>query len=250
MASTGFLSGALTGFSSGFTGAFITGAGNSWMNGESFGKGLMNGLQGGGTAALTAGLLGGITGGLDAIEKGTNFWTGKTSFDMSEAYSAHGFIPGEETITGKYVGQFEGENVFENELIMGDISKGSRLRGATFPGRGILVSKGVLTGGEKQGKALLQHEFGHILQYREVGAKAYYTCIAPQSMASACRSEFKHDRFWTETWANHLSKNYFGIDWLGTKFGYIAQPLDFGHKFLINLARMPIIWSPIHPFGL
>ena len=249
IASTGFLSGALTGAASGFSGAFITGTGNSWISGDSFGEGLLNGLQGGGTAALTAGLVGGVIGGIDALGKGTNFWTGKSTFDMSEAHAAYGFTPGEETITGKYVGKFEGVNVFENDLIMGDIGKGSNLRGATFPGRGIIVSKGVLTNGGNQGKALLQHEFGHILQYREVGAKAYYSLIAPESLVSACRSEMKHDYFWTETWANYLSKEYFGNYWLGAKYGYVVQPLNSFNKSMIELAKMPIIWSPITPFS-
>ena len=143
----------------------------------------------------------------------------------------------------------EGENVFENELIMGDINKGSNYRGATFPGRGILVSKGVLTGEGSQGRALLQHEFGHILQFREVGAKAYYSLIAPASLASACRSEIKHDCFWTETWANYLSKEYFGANWLGNKYKYIAQPLNSINRFIVNLARMPIVWSPVLPIN-
>ncbi len=132
---------------------------------------------------------------------------------------------------------------------MGDISKGSNLRGATFPGRGIIVSKGVLTGGGNQGKALLQHEFGHILQYRAVGPKAYYSIIPPESLASACRSEIKHDHFWTETWANYLSKEYFGVNWLGAKYGYVVQPLNSFNKSIIELAKMPIVWSPIIPFS-
>lgn len=168
---------------------------------------------------------------------------------MSKAHAAYGFSLGEGTITGKYVGKFEGINVFENDLIMGDISKGSNLRGATFPGRGIIVSKGVLTGGGNQGKALLQHEFGHILQYRMVGPKAYYTLIAPESLASAFRSEIKHDYFWTETWANYLSREYFGANWLGAKYGYIVQPLNSYYKSMIEIAKMPIVWSPIIPFS-
>jgi hypothetical protein len=103
IASTGFLSGALTGAASGFSSAFVTEAGNSWICGDSFGKGLLNGLQGGGTAALTAGIVGGTIGGIDALGKGTNFWTGKSTFDMSKAHAAYGFTPGEGTITGKYV---------------------------------------------------------------------------------------------------------------------------------------------------
>lgn len=73
--------------------------------------------------------------------------------------------------------------------------------------------------------------------------------IAPASLASACRSEIKHDCFWTETWANYLSKEYFGANWLGNKYKYIAQPLNSINRFIVNLARMPIVWSPVLPFN-
>ena len=236
VASTGFISGALTGAASGFSGAFVTGTGNSWISGDSFGKGLLNGVKGGGTAALTAGLVGGVIGGIDALGKGTNFWTGKSTFDMSEAHAAYGFTPGEETITGKYVGKFEGVNVFESKR-MGNIK--------TIPERGIIVGKGVFTSGELKGTAMLQHEFGHILQYRQVGTKAYYSVIAPESLFSATRSRFdslySHDYFWTETWANFLSKEYFGAKWLGKLFsGYPAKDINIINK--IRLAMVDFLF--------
>lgn len=53
---------------------------------------------------------------------------------------------------------------------------------------------------------------------------------------------------WTETWANYLSKEYFGTNWLGAKYGYVVQPLNPFNKSMIELAKMPIIWSPITPF--
>ena len=249
ISSTGFIAGALTGAASGFTGAFITSAGNSWMNGASFGDGLAEGFKGGTISAITSGIIGGVIGGVDALEKGTNFWTGKTTFNLSEAFCAHGYKVGEDTFTGKYVGEFEGINVFENETFFGDIGKGGNLRGATFPGRGILVSKGVYTSGTLEGKALLQHEFGHILQYREVGAKAYYSVIAPESAASAALSEvytsYSHDHFWTETWANYLSKEYFGNKWYGYKFkSYFAENISFPNRLRLYIAK----YSPLMPF--
>lgn len=242
ISSTGFIAGALTGAASGFTGAFITSAGNSWMNGASFGDGLAEGFMGGTISAITSGIIGGVIGGVDALEKGTNFWTGKTTFNLSEAYCAHGYKVGENTLFGKYVGEFEGVNVFENETFFGDIGEGGNLRGATFPGKGILVSKGVYTSGGLDGKALLQHEFGHILQYREVGAKAYYSVIAPESLASAARSavdpSYSHDHFWTETWANYLSKGYFGTSWIGPKSEYPAANINWFNRFRINVAKI------------
>lgn len=242
ISSTGFIAGALTGAASGFTGAFITSAGNSWMNGASFGDGLAEGFMGGTISAITSGIIGGVIGGVDALEKGTNFWTGRTTFNLSEAYCAHGYKVGENTLFGKYVGEFEGVNVFENETFFGDIGEGGNLRGATFPGKGILVSKGVYTLGEPDGKALLQHEFGHILQSREVGIKAYYSIIAPESFASAARSavdpSYSHDHFWTETWANYLSKGYFGTSWIGPKSEYPAANINWFNRFRINVAKI------------
>lgn len=97
------------------------------------------------------------------------------------------------------------------------------------------------TSGRLDGKALLQHEFGHILQSREVGIKAYYSVIAPESAVSAARSavdpSYSHDHFWTETWANYLSKSYFGTSWLGLKYGYPAVNISWINRFRINVAR-------------
>ena len=72
----GFISGAITAGTAGFTGGFISGAGNSWMQGNSFGQGLMGGLKTGGVSALTAGLMGGINGACEAYVRGGNIWTG------------------------------------------------------------------------------------------------------------------------------------------------------------------------------
>jgi hypothetical protein len=38
-------------------------------------------------------------------------------------------------------------------------------KAVTIPNRGIIALKGAFTGGELRGISLLQHEFGHILQY-------------------------------------------------------------------------------------
>lgn len=68
----------------------------------------------------------------------------------------------------------------------------------------------------------MQHEYGHVLQYRIVGEKAYYSVIAKESMENfICDKIYKtstHDTFWTETWANYLAKNYFGARWYGLNY--------------------------------
>ena len=225
VSSTGFFAGMATGISSGFTGGFFSAAGNSWINGHGFAEGLMTGLRSGGIGALVNGLLGGLHGGLDALNKGANFWTGNAFFNLNGVYASSGFQIGESTITGKFVGRFEGVNVFESKSL-GSIN--NEFGGITIPERGIIVGEGVFTSHKKYGTALVQHEFGHILQYREVGPHAYWGIIAPESVATSFDDSF-HRNYWTETWANYLSKGYFGKDWLGETYGYFAKEISFSN---------------------
>ena len=209
VSSTGFLAGAAAGASAGFVGGFMTGVGNAWIGGANFGQGLQNGLKGGILGGLTGGLTGGIIGGVDALMKGTNFFTGVSSFDLSKAYGASGQAAGNKTITGRYVGKFEGANLYESKMMADGAA-------ATLPGRGIILSPGQfsLNSTAEYTQQLLQHEFGHILQSKIVGLDAYYGVIAPESLWSAARSTYgnwNHNTFWTETWANYLSHNYFGL---------------------------------------
>ncbi|WP_280752410.1 MULTISPECIES: hypothetical protein [unclassified Parabacteroides] len=204
----GVVNWAATGAASGFSGGVVSGSGNSWLAGSDFGQGLLEGLKIGGIGALTGGVTGGIVGGIDALTKGTDFWTGNATFDLSDAYGATGTAIGDKTITGKYVGDYEGINLYESSMMVDNSA-------ATLPGRGIILSKGLYTSNPNSlsVKELLQHEFGHILQAREVGLKAYYRIIAPESLASAAIDGvggWNHNNFWTETWANYLSNNYFG----------------------------------------
>ncbi len=245
VSSTGFIAGAATGASSGFAGGLISGAGNSWVDGGSFGEGLLAGLGSGGIGALTGGVIGGVLGGFEALDNGTNFWTGNANLDMTGAYSCKDCDPEglvsklkakAENIKAKYVGKFEGQNVFESKMlgnINGDYSA------VTIPERGIIAAKGVFTSGLDRGKAMMQHEFGHILQYRRVGAYAYWHIISPESLASATlTSSSSHGRFWTETWANYLSKGYFGRGWLGDLWGYPAANISSFNMFRLNAAKL------------
>lgn len=208
ISSTGFLSGAITGIASGSSSGFIANSGNAWLGGSNFLGGLWSGVKGATSDALFGGLVGGTIGGIDALIKGTNFWTGETSFDLSGSYGASGTPIGEQTITGKYVGKFHEVNLYESS----SLKSGSA---ATFPGRGIILSKGEFTmnGNSIPTEELLQHEFGHILQARIAGLIPYYRVIAPESLASAAMDgvlQHVHRQFWTETWANFLSSIFFG----------------------------------------
>lgn len=52
--------------------------------------------------------------------------------------------------------------------------------------------------------------------------------IAPESVATSFDDSF-HRNYWTETWANYLSKGYFGKDWLGETYGYFAKEISFSN---------------------
>ena len=90
----------------------------------------------------------------------------------------------------------------------------------------------------------LAKEYGHILQYLKVGPKAYYSIIAPESLASATFTSVKsHHSFWTETWANYLSKGYFGLKWLGNKIkGYPANNISDLNLLRLRIASIPLFY--------
>ena len=94
------------------------------------------------------------------------------------------FELGESTITGKYVRQFEGVNVFETKkfgsLITPSPDGYLHYRAVTIPERGIIAAESVFTSGLKDGTAMMQHEFGHILQYRGVPVYSVSSIFRPQ----------------------------------------------------------------------
>lgn len=87
--------------------------------------------------------------------------------------------------------------------------------------------------------AMMQHEFGHILEYRIIGPQAYWSVIAPESFCSASLSSCDaHHKYWTETWANYLSKKHFGVNWLGKFFprDYPVQNISPVNQMKIDLS--------------
>ncbi len=213
MSSTGFIAGAATGASAGFTNGFITGLGNSLIQRNSFGNSLLNGLDGGRKQGLAGGISGGIAGGIDAMGKDVNFFSGKAQMDLSKGYGAQG-VSTDQTITGKYVGKYEkdgvntGVSVYESSTMKGNA-------GVTLPGRGIIVRNGAYS--KNLYPNLMQHEFGHILEANKVGMVGYYGMIAKESVLSAEMNGhlgWEHKNFWTETWANFLSKEYWGSSYV------------------------------------
>lgn len=65
------------------------------------------------------------------------------------------------------------------------------------------------------GEAIIQHGFGHFLQYRKHGFLYYYFVIAPISIWAAIK---KNDYARTEVEANNLAHEFFGqASLMGTK---------------------------------
>ena len=203
---------------SGCAGGLVTGAGNSWLNGSSFFGGLLDGLKGSAMGVVSGAISGGLLGGIDALYKHTNFFTGIGNFDVSGACATSNtgeVFKLEGTTRAQYIGEFEGVHVYETGDL-GYFASGNYAAEAQ-PKYGILAGLGVY---ENKVVDMLQHEFGHILQYREYGADAYNNVIAPEAQASYHRA-LKYNKLslhynhWTETHANFLSQRYFGAKWQG-----------------------------------
>lgn len=221
ISSTGFFAGAITGGSSGFAGGFLSGFGNSLVDGHSIGNSLGSGLELGGVSALMSGIATGVLDGFDAMGNHTNFWTGFGNFDTTGAMACQGCelknLNVGKKIKAKFVGRFEGQRVFESKML-GSLES-DEYSAFTLPDIGIFAGDGVFTSCKISGIVMMQHEFGHVLQYRKVGSDFYYAVIAKESLMNCGEvspyNGIPHDKFWTETWANYLSKQYFGSRWLG-----------------------------------
>jgi hypothetical protein len=143
-------------------------------------------------------------------------------------------------LLGTYVGKFEGVDTYE-ALALGKYTSGG-YAGVTIPEKGIFVGLGVYSNDED----MMRHEFGHILQYRKYGASAYWRVIAPESLWSASKHRkngWNHDIFWTETYANYLSRNYFGRQafndgWDSFYWNYKEYPVEnISSENLLRLSR-------------
>jgi hypothetical protein len=237
VSSTGFIAGAVTGASAGLTNGFISGTGNGLLGGQNLCKSLLEGLDQGWKQGLGGGLTGGILGGIDAMSKDVNFWSGKTDLNLSSGFGAHNIADVNQTVSGKYVGKYEGVNIYESAKL----GEGRYSGGITLPGRGIIVGKGVMT--RNMYPELMQHEFGHILQAREVGLKAFYTVIGKESLISASmhgKNGWNHNTFWTETWSNHISSNHFGSRYIMSS-EFPIQNISIFNYLRLRMAS-PFFW--------
>ena len=203
----GFFAGAISAGAGGFAGGFTSGFGNTLANDGNISSAFNQGLKSGAIGGLSAGVANGIASGIEASKMDLNFWTGTGTFNLADGVGAHNIPISWGNITGKYVGTFEGVPIYESP----SLGRGMYSGGITLPGRGIVVGTDVFS--KKQDLWLLKHEFGHILQAKEIGVLNFYTFVGPTSLGSATRSGswgLPHREWWTETWANYLSYNYFG----------------------------------------
>ena len=207
----------------------ISGAGGSVFNAIVTGNNitLKSVLGGAVIGTFIGGAIGGIQGGLNAQDGDASFWNGNIVLDTSKGVGLHGDSVamekagfGKISIKAKYVGKYEGVNVYETKNI--SLGSGENSGGLTLPPNKILVGKGAYSLLAKSNAKILDlfhHEFGHILESRQwfVGMEGFYKIIAPESLASSSLGTTNFaNNYWTETWANQLSENYFGTPFTNT----------------------------------
>lgn len=240
VASTGFFSGAATGASAGFSNGFVSGTGNSLIQGNSFGSSLGSGFKTGRKQGFIGGATGGVFSGINAMSKNLNFWNGTATLDLSNGVGAHGVVPMSEEISGKYVGNFEGVDVYESSLL-GISGEGGYAGGITLPGRGITVGKYAFS--KKLDMQLVAHEFGHTKQIEQLGALGFLNDIGLPSISSANRSGvngWRHSEFWTEVWANRLANDALQFSkQFTTPWNTVRFPLNYkNHNDILNVLRL------------
>ncbi len=109
-----------------------------------------------------------------------------------------------------YVGDFEGVRIYESPWL----GIGSRSSGLALPGYGIIIGQNAYS--RCSNTFLLEHEYGHFLQFGLIGWWRFYCIVGLQSLLSAWTNGFGrgHQRFWTELWANELAAAHFNsISW-------------------------------------
>ena len=112
----------------------------------------------------------------------------------------------------KYRGKFEDVKVYETNLLC----SGKYKYGVSLPPSKIVVGTGAYN--NSNFLDLLQHEYGHILQAKVFGLKAYYGIIAPASLKSMSTNSSMHYKYWTEILANNFAKKYFTYDYALSKY--------------------------------
>ena len=68
--------------------------------------------------------------------------------------------------------------------------------------------------------AIYRHEYGHYLQSQILGPA--YLLVAFESLRSFIRDPYSHPDYWTETWADDLSLEFF-FQIIHNSFGFLLQ---------------------------
>lgn len=104
----------------------------------------------------------------------------------------------------KKTGSIEGTPIYESRFFKVG-------HGLTIPKIGIITYLGAHS--ENLDMALIRHEFGHILQHRQLGSFKFYFKIGVPSLWSAIKAsvikEYHHQNHWVERDANRLTYMYF-----------------------------------------
>lgn len=242
---SGFISGAAIGFGSGFAGGFISGFGNSLVGGDSFSSSMSNAFSSGLRSGISGAFIGGLADGTDAVRAKANFFTGRGVENLGDvlACTRKGCRVLEEgknifdKIKVEFVERFENINVYESKML-GTYSKAGGYSGVAIPSKGIFLGKNVF----RNDYDMVKHEFGHVLQYNLHGELAYYSIIAPESFvnASMSKTDMEHNNFWTETYANYLSYNYFKTKYNCTSWNlkeYPIKSISFFNRLRLYLLR-------------
>jgi hypothetical protein len=114
-----------------------------------------------------------------------------------------------------YIANYEGVRIYESPRLGHGYNSG----GIALPGLGIILGVGAYS--KKLDLGLVQHEYGHFLQFRLIGWLRFYLLVGIPSLLSAWTRWHKkpHQLYWTELWANHLASQRFP--------GYYKRPIRF-----------------------
>ena len=211
---------------------------------------LFRSLTAGLIGAAVGGLVGGVWRGIDAAVSGkADFWDAHVDLDLSKGYGASGGTIAMKYLRAIYTGKsFYGTRIYESSKLGSFAELWSK--GVTLPEYGIVVGKGIYTKGYLQHgmfRTLLQHEYGHILQYQSMLSEAggnvssaldtYYNEIGKPSLWSASTSSaIDHANFSVELNANVRAKDFFGNLYINDpSFPLIGQPYHNPIDYIKNL---------------
>ena len=179
----------------------------------------------------------GLTDAPGLLDSETAFWGSLTEW-------THGplVVTADRIIANDYIGalgisSFYGQKIDYMETYSGvNYYTINKMQGGamTIPPIGVIVNKSYyynLTNDLERLK-LKQHEFGHVLQYYQMGSITYYGLVSPLSLGSAGLDPNNHQRSWTEKDANTRADRFFGSKSVLGRSDYpVYQPMKSTSSF-------------------